>query len=136
MLSPLQFFILSYTCVCTSFAAESQGYSLVLEELMKMNGHLSSLMKDMKTTVQRVKALEDRMDASTTTSNNSASLKATSRTRTVPLTVRVSPTYVYPQCNTPVFTSNIHVILPLSCREKPEKCMGPSWKRMMTLMGG
>ena len=79
------------TCICPSFAAESQDYSLVhvLEELTKMNGHLTSLMKDMKSTILRVKAVEDRMNTSTIASDDSciatSSSKATSQTKTVPL---------------------------------------------------
>ena len=62
-----------------------------------MNGHLTSLMKDMKSTILRVKAVEDKMNTSTMTSDDSciaaSSSKATLRTKTVPLAVRVSATF-------------------------------------------
>lgn len=136
MVNRLQFL----SSACTLFAVESQDYSLVhvLEELTKMNEHLTSLMKDMKSTILRVKAVEDRMNTSTIASDDSSiatsSSKATSRTKTVPLAVRVSASCIHA---VPVIHRRYSpVSIPLSCREKPEKCMGPSWKRTMISMDG
>ena len=89
-----------------------------------MNGHLTSLMKDMKSTIQRVKAVEDRMDTSIIASNSSvasSSSRATSRTKTVPLAVRVSVNYLYKPCSTysspTIFTSQSLFILQRETRK-------------------